>query len=96
MAPIRHQRRAFDERPARTHWRDRAACLDTDPELFFPVGVTGRALEQTHEAKQVCAGCPVRAQCLGWALDTGQDVGVWGGLSEDERRAQRRASRARH
>ncbi len=61
-------------------------------------GVTGRALEQTHEAKQVCAGCPVRTQCLGWAMvamATGQDAGVWGGLSEDERRARRRAHRAR-
>lgn len=77
-------------------WRHRAACLEEDPELFFPVGNTGPALLQIEQAKAVCGPCDVIETCLRWALDTGQDAGVWGGLSEDERRAlKRRSSRAR-
>ena len=77
-------------------WRHRSACLDEDPELFFPIGNTGPAILQIEEAKQVCRRCDVREQCLAWALEAGQDHGVWGGLSEDERRAlKRRNARAR-
>jgi WhiB family transcriptional regulator, redox-sensing transcriptional regulator len=77
-------------------WRHRAACLEEDPELFFPIGNTGPALLQIEEAKAVCRRCDVVETCLRWALDTGQDAGVWGGLSEDERRAlKRRNARAR-
>ncbi|MFC5832924.1 WhiB family transcriptional regulator [Nonomuraea insulae] len=77
-------------------WRDRAACRDVDPELFFPIGNTGPALMQIEEAKQVCRSCPAVERCLKWALESGQDAGVWGGLSEDERRAlKRRSARAR-
>lgn len=68
-------------------WRHRAECRDEDPELFFPVGTTGPALLQITEAKAVCYRCPVRAECLEWALSTGQNDGIWGGLSEDERRS---------
>jgi WhiB family redox-sensing transcriptional regulator len=71
-------------------WRHEAACRDEDPELFFPIGNTGPALLQVDEAKAVCARCTVREQCLAWALETGQDAGVWGGMSEDERRALKR------
>ena len=79
-------------------WRERAACRVVDPELFFPVGTTSPALVQIEQAKAVCRRCPVSAPCLAFALQTGQDTGVWGGLSEHERRkltrqaAQRRAS----
>ena len=77
-------------------WRHEAACLTEDPELFFPIGNTGPALAQIDEAKAVCQRCDVVDSCLKWALETGQDSGVWGGLSEDERRAlKRRAARAR-
>ncbi|MEJ5946173.1 WhiB family transcriptional regulator [Pseudokineococcus basanitobsidens] len=77
-------------------WRDRSACLDEDPELFFPIGNTGPALLQIEEAKAICKRCPVVETCLQWALDNGQDAGVWGGMSEDERRAlKRRVARAR-
>ena len=77
-------------------WRHHAACRDVDPELFFPIGNTGPALLQIDEAKQVCGRCPAQAPCLQWALESGQDSGVWGGLSEDERRAlKRRAARVR-
>ena len=77
-------------------WRHHAACREVDPELFFPIGNTGPALLQIDEAKAVCRRCDVQEVCLRWALDTGQDAGVWGGLSEDERRAlKRRNARAR-
>lgn len=72
-------------------WRHRAECRDEDPELFFPVGNSGPALLQTAEAKAVCRQCPVLGECLDWAMQTGQDAGVWGGMSEDERRSWRRS-----
>jgi len=73
-------------------WRHHAACRDEDPELFFPIGNTGPALLQIDEAKRVCQRCAVTESCLQWALERGQDSGVWGGLSEDERRALKRRS----
>jgi WhiB family transcriptional regulator, redox-sensing transcriptional regulator len=73
-----------------TDCRDHAACRDADPELFFPIGNAGSALLQLDQAKQVCAPCAVRTACLEWALASGQQAGVWGGASEDERRALRR------
>jgi WhiB family redox-sensing transcriptional regulator len=72
----------------------RGACRDEDPELFFPVGTTGPALLQIEDAKDVCRRCQVVDACLRWALETGQDAGVWGGTSEDERRAIRKAARS--
>ncbi len=71
-------------------WRKDAICRDTDPDLFFPVGTTGYAVLQIDRAKQVCGECPVSAECLQYALDTNQDSGIWGGTSEEERRAIRR------
>jgi WhiB family redox-sensing transcriptional regulator len=71
-------------------WRAHAACRGEDPELFFPADSTGPALAQVAEAKRVCADCPVRQECLRFALSTGQGYGIWGGLTEDERRKLRR------
>ena len=68
-------------------WADHAACRAEDPELFFPDGNTGPALLQLEEAKAVCRRCEVAQTCLTWAIDSGQDAGVWGGLSEEERSA---------
>lgn len=78
-------------------WRFNAACREEDPELFFPIGNTGLALLEIEEAKSVCRRrCPVIEQCLQWALESGQEYGVWGGLSEDERRSmKRRVARSR-
>ncbi|HET6909257.1 MAG TPA: WhiB family transcriptional regulator [Mycobacteriales bacterium] len=76
-------------------WRHLAACRDEDPELFFPIGTTGPALLQIEDAKAVCRHCDVIDDCLSWALESGQETGVWGGTSEDERRAlQHRRVRA--
>ncbi|MFZ8998545.1 MAG: WhiB family transcriptional regulator [Ilumatobacteraceae bacterium] len=71
-------------------WRDRALCSGTDPELFFPVGTTGNAVLSIDRAKQVCSQCTVTSECLEFALETNQDSGIWGGLSEEERRQIRR------
>jgi WhiB family transcriptional regulator, redox-sensing transcriptional regulator len=81
---------ALDLTNDRGLWREQAACRDTDPDLFFPVGTTGPAIEQIRSAKAVCAECEVRTPCLEYAIESNQDSGVWGGLSEDERRALRR------
>lgn len=72
-------------------WRYAAACNNEDPELFFPVGNTGPAAKQIIEAKAVCHRCPSKAACLAWALASGQDAGVWGETSEEERRALKKA-----
>jgi len=76
--------------------RNRATCLGEDPELFFPIGNTGPAFVQIEEAKAICRRCEVVDTCLRWAMETGADTGVWGGLSDDERRSlKRRKARAR-
>lgn len=76
-------------------WRDRAACRNSDPDLFFPVGTTGPSLDEIEAAKALCQGCPVREDCLQFAIETNQESGVWGGTSEVERRRLRRAWLAR-
>jgi len=72
------------------NWRDRAACRDTDPELFFPIGTTGMAIEQIEVAKGICARCETTSQCLTFAFETAQENGVWGGLTEEERKQVRK------
>lgn len=68
-------------------WRDSAACLDQDPELWFPIGEKSRdALLEAAAAKAICSGCPVQVECV---TDAG-DYGIWGGLTEDERRSLKR------
>ena len=81
---------------ASSDWRHRAICRQEDPELFFPVGTSGPALLQIAEAKTVCRRCPVVSECLTWALESGQDAGVWGGMSKDERRALRHRNARTH
>jgi WhiB family redox-sensing transcriptional regulator len=74
----------------RLDWRADAACRDADPELFFPDGDTRSARAQVKTAKLICRRCPVSATCLSWALADGQQAGIWGGLTEDERRRPHR------
>ena len=66
-------------------WRSAAACRSCDPDLFFPVSSSGPSLKQVTEAKTICARCPVRPECLAFAVRTRQAHGVWGGMSEEER-----------
>ena len=75
--------------------RPRAACRDEDTERLFTLGTTGPALLQQEEAKAVCRRCPVAGECLAWALEIGQDSGVWGGTTEVERRNMKRRSARR-
>jgi WhiB family redox-sensing transcriptional regulator len=72
-------------------WREDAACRDTDPDLFFPVGSTGPALDQIMNAKSVCTACEAQESCLEFALATNQESGIWGGTTEEERRKLRKA-----
>jgi len=66
-------------------WQNRANCMGVDPDLFFP-----ERGASTREAKAVCHGCVVQNECLGYALDNAEKFGIWGGLSERERRRLRR------
>jgi len=78
------------------NWRNHAACLGVNPELFFPTGDAEPAFLQIEEAKAVCRRCEVVEICLKWAIESRQDSGVWGGLSEDERHTiNRRDTRVR-
>jgi WhiB family transcriptional regulator, redox-sensing transcriptional regulator len=70
--------------PALAGWRYRAACRGTDLNVFFP----GRG-ESAEPARQICAGCPVRQPCLDYALSRGITNGIWGGLTERDRRPLR-------
>ena len=71
-------------------WRLDASCRDSNPDLFFPIGTTGVALDQIDAAKEVCTACPVSGRCLEFALATNQEAGVWGATTEEERRKLRK------
>jgi WhiB family redox-sensing transcriptional regulator len=66
-------------------WQSQANCMGVDPDLFFP-----ERGASTREAKEVCRGCVVREDCLEYALSNSEKFGIWGGLSERERRKIRR------
>ena len=74
-----------DEESEELGWQERALCAQTDPEAFFP-----EKGGSTREAKRICSGCEVRAECLDYALAHDERFGIWGGLSERERRRLRR------
>jgi WhiB family redox-sensing transcriptional regulator len=75
----------LEEESEELGWQERALCAQTDPEAFFP-----EKGGSTREAKRVCGGCEVRAECLGYALEHDERFGIWGGLSERERRRLKR------
>jgi WhiB family redox-sensing transcriptional regulator len=77
-----------DPRGGSTSWMVRGACRGADPELFFPISVTGRAVEQVDSAKAVCGHCAVRKNCLSYSLRT-MPHGIWGGTTREERIAMR-------
>jgi WhiB family redox-sensing transcriptional regulator len=70
--------------PVDESWRLDALCAETDPEAFFP-----EKGGSTREAKRVCVGCAVQTECLEYALSNDERFGIWGGLSERERRRLR-------
>ncbi len=72
--------------PSENDWQSQANCLGVDPDLFFP-----ERGASTREAKEVCRGCIVREDCLEYAIANGEKFGIWGGMSERERRRVRRA-----
>lgn len=75
-----------------TDWRERGLCtIHPDPDLWFPSGDSPRYAEQIEQAKRICRACPVIWQCAAWAAEQREPHGVWGGLSERDRR--RMASR---
>lgn len=67
-------------------WRNDAACLEEDPELFFPEGESERYQRQIDAALEVCAICPVVDECLSYALEADQRTGIWGGTTAEQRR----------
>jgi WhiB family redox-sensing transcriptional regulator len=71
----------LDAQDVELSWQERALCAQTDPEAFFP-----EKGGSTREAKKVCLGCDVRGECLEYALAHDERFGIWGGLSERERR----------
>lgn len=73
-------------------WRDLAACLGFDSDVFFPEDMDAEAVAR---AKEVCASCPVTIHCLEWALETNQTEGIWGGFTRFERRAVKRRRQRR-
>jgi WhiB family transcriptional regulator, redox-sensing transcriptional regulator len=77
----------------RAEWWSGAACLTADPELFFPLSLSGPASEQVASAKAICACCQIRQACLGYALEGGSVEGIWGGTTEAERQLLRRRGR---
>lgn len=77
----------------RADWRGAGACAQADPDLFFPISSTGRAVQQIAKAKTICAGCPVRQACLEFALEHDLAHGIWGGTTPEDRQAWRRRRR---
>ena len=73
--------------PEEPGWQERALCAQTDPEAFVP-----EKGGSTREAKRICTTCEVRSECLEYALEHDERFGIWGGLSERERRRLRRAA----
>ena len=74
-----------------SNWRAASACLNTDPDVFFPVAVGTAASKLVARALRVCDGCPVRQQCLDYAMRSGEKDGIWGGTTPEERTRARRA-----
>jgi WhiB family redox-sensing transcriptional regulator len=85
-------RRLFEAVAAAAQWQEQAACRDVPVAVFFPDHGSGH---DGREAKQLCLTCPVRSECLDFAIDTRQVYGIWGGLNTNERRLIRNRRRQR-
>ena len=78
-----------------SNWRAASACLNTDPDVFFPVAVGTADSSWSHGRCVICDGCPVRQQCLDYAMRSGEKDGIWGGTTPEERIRARRARNRR-
>ncbi|SDH82164.1 WhiB family transcriptional regulator [Agrococcus jejuensis] len=86
-SPLRRTTPVESDEDGQLAWQVDALCAQTDPEAFFP-----EKGGSTRDAKRICEGCDVRAQCLDYALQNDERFGIWGGLSERERRRLRRSA----
>jgi WhiB family transcriptional regulator, redox-sensing transcriptional regulator len=77
------------------NWRAASACLNADPDMFFPVAVGTAASSQVSRALRMCQACPVKQQCLDFAVQSGEKEGIWGGTTPEERVRARRAHHRR-
>jgi WhiB family redox-sensing transcriptional regulator len=75
-------------------WQSQGACLNADPDVFFPISLAGASATQIRAARAICAGCRVRSACTDYAVEHSEIQGIWGGTTDDERKKLRR-SRAR-
>jgi WhiB family redox-sensing transcriptional regulator len=78
-----------------SNWRAASACLNTDPDVFFPVAAGTAASKQVARALRICGGCTVKRQCLDFAMQSGEKDGIWGGTTPEERIRTRRARNRR-
>jgi WhiB family transcriptional regulator, redox-sensing transcriptional regulator len=76
-------------------WLSAGACQSADPEIFFPVSGTGASTAQIEQARRICAGCLVRRECLDYAMANGENHGIWGGTTPEDRTRARRSEAAR-
>ncbi len=82
---------AAAQSPPGVAWQARGACQAVEPDLFFPLSEASASAAEIASAKAVCASCPVRPECLRFAMTTRQPHGIWGGLTEHERARLRRS-----
>lgn len=87
---LRYTEPAAWDLPERPAWFAQGACLGLDPAMFFP-----ERGEDTRPAKATCASCDVRQQCLEYSIEEGEDEGIWGGLTANQRRGMRGSRRSR-
>jgi WhiB family redox-sensing transcriptional regulator len=78
-----------------SNWRAASACLNADPDMFFPVAAGNAASKEVSLALRLCQGCTVRQHCLDFAMQSGEKEGIWGGTTPEERIRARRARNRR-
>ncbi|GGQ64181.1 WhiB family transcriptional regulator [Streptomyces asoensis] len=84
--------RSGDEHPATPDWRDQAACVGEDPEIFFPLSDVAVPGTEASLARAICRRCAVLGACRAWAIEHGEDDGIWGATTAAQRRVIRRAT----
>ncbi|MFD0224298.1 WhiB family transcriptional regulator [Streptomyces hirsutus] len=82
---------SFSEDHKAPNWRDQASCVGEDPEIFFPLSDSASPGDEAFLARTICRRCSVLLVCRSWAIDHGEDDGIWGATTAAQRRAIRRA-----